>query len=756
MARDYLTGYADKITLAPGERLKVMASSTCAQRVEARIVRTRCGDLNPAGPGFRETPVAVDLAPSYPVAEQICHAGSHVLVPPHPLIGGLRSVFLQAVIWPTTADKGRQGLLTCWNAPAASGFAMILDESGALALLLGDGASAPQVLSSGQPLSNRQWYLMAAGYDAETGEASLLQRSLAGGETLTASHRTTVRPAVDEDCPLIMAGWLAGRERGRALAGGSYNGKIERPRVCNRVLSQAEMEQLRGDSLPGRLQSAVVGAWDFALDISGLMVTDLSANRLHGRTVNLPARGMTGSDWQPEHSSWVKDPERFAAIHFHDDDIYDACWEPTLEVALPADLPSGLYACHLKGGGREDRIPFVVRPPRDRATADLAVLASSATWLAYANLNPLPFDIAELLSSRVIVLHEANLLIDAHPEWGASLYDVHSDGSGVCYSSLFRPIINMRPGYVSSFGGAGSSLREFNADTHLIDWLDAKGVAYDLITDEDLHHEGLELLRRYRTVMTPTHSEYWSTEMWDAAKAYVDQGGRLMVMGGNGFYWRIAYHRELPGVIEVRRSGPAIRTWETGPGEDFQSFDGRRGGLWRALARPPQAIQGVGFVAEGFDVSSAYRRQPDSFDPRAAFIFQGIGAEEPIGDFGLQGGGAAGVEIDRADRALGTPAHALVLATSEPHSESYRLVNEEVSIMIPNVTGPTNRRIAADMVFFETAAGGAVFTTGSIAWCGSLSHAGYDNNVSRISENVLQRFLDPAPFAMPGPERESG
>jgi N,N-dimethylformamidase len=40
-----------------------------------------------------------------------------------------------------------------------------------------------------------------------------------------------------------------------------------------------------------------------------------------------------------------------------------------------------------------------------------------------------------------------------------------------------------------------------------------------------------------------------------------------------------------------------------------------------------------------------------------------------------------------------------------------------------------------------------VFSTGSIAWCGSLSHNGYANNVARITGNVLRRFLDPTPFA---------
>jgi N,N-dimethylformamidase len=50
------------------------------------------------------------------------------------------------------------------------------------------------------------------------------------------------------------------------------------------------------------------------------------------------------------------------------------------------------------------------------------------------------------------------------------------------------------------------------------------------------------------------------------------------------------------------------------------------------------------------------------------------------------------------------------------------------------------------MVFYETPRGGAVFSVSSIAWAGALARAGYDHNVSRITENVVRRFLDPTPF----------
>jgi N,N-dimethylformamidase len=36
----------------------------------------------------------------------------------------------------------------------------------------------------------------------------------------------------------------------------------------------------------------------------------------------------------------------------------------------------------------------------------------------------------------------------------------------------------------------------------------------------------------------------------------------------------------------------------------------------------------------------------------------------------------------------------------------------------------------------------------------AFAHRGYDNNVSRITGNVLRRFLDPAPFDGFGTEEE--
>jgi N,N-dimethylformamidase len=215
-----------------------------------------------------------------------------------------------------------------------------------------------------------------------------------------------------------------------------------------------------------------------------------------------------------------------------------------------------------------------------------------------------------------------------------------------------------------------------------------------------------------------------------------------MYLGGNGFYWRVAFDPEQPGVMEVRRAEDGTRGWIAEPGEYYHEWGGEYGGLWRRLGRPPNQLVGVGFAAQGFDRAAPYRRTPASFSGRAAWIFDGVEADDVIGDYGV-GRGAAGQEIDRFDERLGSPHHAVVLAYSDEHSPDMLRTKEELLATRPVMADP---RIRADMVFFETPGGGAVFSVGSIAWYGALGYQGGDNDINRITTNVLDRFVDPAPF----------
>jgi N,N-dimethylformamidase len=131
-------------------------------------------------------------------------------------------------------------------------------------------------------------------------------------------------------------------------------------------------------------------------------------------------------------------------------------------------------------------------------------------------------------------------------------------------------------------------------------------------------------------------------------------------------------------------------------------------------------------------------------DPRAAWIFEGV-AGARVGGYGSVLGGAGGFEIDRADPALGTPPHALVLAVSRGFSDVYQATSEDILTSDSQQGGTVSPLVRADMVFYETPSGGAVFSTGSIAWCGALLDEGGENDVSRITANVLRRFAADGP-----------
>ena len=152
--------------------------------------------------------------------------------------------------------------------------------------------------------------------------------------------------------------------------------------------------------------------------------------------------------------------------------------------------------------------------------------------------------------------------------------------------------------------------------------------------------------------------------MLDALEGWLCGGGRLMVLGANGFYWRTGVHATVPGAVEVRRAEDGTRAWIAEPGEYVMETTGELGGLWRRIGRPPNRVCGVGFAAQGFSASGYYRRSDAWDDPRVAFAVEGLSDREVLGDHGTVGGGAAGQELDRFDERLGSPSHAIVLASS--------------------------------------------------------------------------------------------
>ena len=70
---------------------------------------------------------------------------------------------------------------------------------------------------------------------------------------------------------------------------------------------------------------------------------------------------------------------------------------------------------------------------------------------------------------------------------------------------------------------------------------------------------------------------------------YLSVGGRLVYLGGNGFYWVTICPAGRTDTIEVRRGRSGTRVWESAPGEEHHAFRDERGGAWRNRGWAPRA-----------------------------------------------------------------------------------------------------------------------------------------------------------------------
>lgn len=792
-----ITGYSDRCSVRPGDDLTFYVHSEFNESYRADIVRLIHGDTNPAGPGYKEVLVKTAVSGDYKGRHQALYAGSYLLVP-HDARFDVESFTLCAYIYPTTpvvdtegVAAGVQGLLTKWHTAVNTGYGLFINEAGEVCLRLGRGGKIEEY-ATGKPLMRKVWYKVYASYDAATGVVRVAQHPYVtitnGGHGLSmlhplddtagsATHKAKRGAPEANDCPFLVAAATESVHSKRHLHGAhfkelkaaweipvhtqKYNGKIERPRLANRALTDTEIELLLSTAsvqqLAGELRDALVAAWDFTANIhenaASPFIVDTSPNKLHGVGVNLPVRGVTGCNWSSDYMSFRHAPQEYGAIHFHDESVDDARWEPAFTLTVPKSLKSGVYAARLRVKNREtaefeDYIPFFVRPPAVGPTAKIALVMATHSYMAYANDNlSVNSVIAQLLTGQVPLLQPGDLLLNKERGYGLGTYTSYRDGWGVNVSSRLRPILNMRPKYIHVLS---PSLWQFNADLHLVDWLHEMKYDVDILTDEDIQREGVALLKQYRLVLTGHHPEYMSEQQMDAYHDYQQQGGRFMYLAANGFYWVCQPHPDNPNIVEVRKGDNGTRAWTVAPGEYCNAFDGKHGGLWRVRGRVMSKMLGVTFTSFGLTYSSYYRRAPDSELPACAWMFEGIGRDEPIGNFGLVGDGAAGLELDRYDLELGTPHRAYLLAHSEGHSDMFVSVTEESTFnargYIAGGTGDNDPWIRADIVYYKTPNDGAVFSVGSMAWCGSLSHNNYENNVSRLMQNTINGFLTNGPL----------
>ena len=762
MAQIKIFGYTDKISVKPGDDIAFHVNADGADSAEAQLVRLIHGDQHPDGPGFIEREVDCDVNGSWSVKKQFTQVGSYLTVDDPD--GRLRldgSFTLFAFIHPTVPQWGtRQALIGRWDITKNAGYCLGFTQQGYLEFWLGNGRDMDYVRAE-VPLLGNQWYFVALSFDADSGQATLHQAAVSTrynnrlGKVTPLDFESHVRetlrfrPHNSADIPFVMAGSRDFHElRGHFLAQ-AYCGKIDRPGVYARALSREELDAIRAGGLPPA--AGQVCYWDTSAGYTdngiGDTVVDVGPHQLHAEGLNRPNRGQTGWNWNGRNDCYRLAPEEYGGVDFHADAVIECAWDVTQILTIPQDLDSGVYAMRLRAGDgkglAEEYVVFFVRAKTPRAK--IAMLMPTASYLAYANEH-LSFDaqIVQSMTGQPPIVSEMDVEMYQNAEFGMSTYDSYLDGQGVNLSSYHRPIVNMRPkARMSSMGITW----QFAADLSIIGWLESRDDDYEIVTDEDLHREGVECLKPYKCVLTGTHPEYTSERMLDGLEDYVADGGRLVYMGGNGFYWVVGFRAEQPWVMEVRKLDAAMCAWRARPGEHYLQSTGEKGGLWRHRGRPPQKLAGVGFISEGFEHCQPYRRMPDSYHRRIAWITAGIEGEI-IGDFGLAHGGAGGIELDRYDLTLGTPPHALIVASSGGHTDNYVLVTEELLYSYQGLTGTQDHRIRSDLVYFPAPNDGAVFSTGSIAFGQALPVNNFDNNVSKLLHNVVNAFVTDG--ALPG------
>ena len=742
-----VVGYSDQITVRPGEKITFHVSTYAPGDYKASLVRVINGDSLSGAGRFRVDPVAADFARNYSGGEQKTWPGSYVTfdqASPSGITSSKQDFSVVALIKPTLPGRGPQFAASQWDQTKKTGWAIGIDERGEGALWVGQGGGKFFKLRTSRFIQPNHWTMLGASFDAASGEWRVYDVLLTDANFTLESpsdpwhyifgtRRLARDWTVAAGTPMrFAAGSGESMANGQPAPYALFNGRIDGVRIAGKVLHPTDMIHLATvTKLEEAAGHAVRGFWNFGRGIGTLTVHDATAAAWNGRGVNWTQRAMKGYHWKAS-TDWRNQPDEFSAIYFREDDLLDAEWTPSFSYAVPRGLRSGIYAVHLQHGKSEHYVPFFVAPPKGTTTAPTAFLIPTTTYLAYSNWTR---NFAQL--ERYPAFHfnadDIDFLMQ-HPEFGRGLYDQHIDGTLVTRSSWRRPLLTVT---------LKTWLHLINSDTQIVDWLEHEKLPYDIITDDLVHKEGKALLSRYRTVITGQHPEYQSPEIFNAVRDYMGSGGRFMYLGGNGFQNPAAWRNDGIPAVELRRLNETYWTPQNHEGERRFELNGVDNREWDHSWLTQNL--GVKYAGTTFGSGNTYYKVlPDSKNPRAAFILAGV-KSDIIGDYGTHFGGAAGDEFDRLDFEAGTPRHALHLAKSE----GTPLPTWATGQLAAQMRDAYDNKNYASIVFFETPSGGAVFSVGSMAYIGALNHNGFDNDIARMTTNVLKRFSQPQSFKAP-------
>ncbi len=413
-----LTGYTDRLSGRPGERIAVKVSAQGAGPVTADLVRIRCADPNPAGPSLRIEPVAA-LA-TFPAVPQPVARGSCGIVELPDTVTLPDPCTLVVRVQPRLLDGRPQTVLDL------DGLRLMATPGGA-ELVAGD-----EVCVSGAPMLEGRWYELRCIFAA--GQVRLMQTALADSWGV-ADSGDGAGACTPPPLRRIVFG-------ARADGGEVMDGRLEDPVLLAGVHDGPD--PVEPDAQP------VLAWWDFSGGIDTTGFPDRGPGAWHGRFHNLPTRGVRGSRWTRRRDGLAA---RAARVRRRSTSMPTTC--TTAELADTSfdrhgarrTCAAASTACACGPAGTRTSIPLFILPPRGTVTAPVAFLAATFTYQAYANHARFNADAAYRARRAAWGAYPHNP--EDHPEYGGSTYNRHPDGTGIACPPCAAPILTMRPGFLT-------------------------------------------------------------------------------------------------------------------------------------------------------------------------------------------------------------------------------------------------------------------------------------------------------------------
>ncbi len=380
-------------------------------------------------------------------------------------------------------------------------------------------------------------------------------------------------------------------------------------------------------------------------------------------------------------------------------------YSPDLEaLSVTAPEKSGLYYFHMKtSSGESFSFPWIVAPAKEVKEKEIAILTSNICWNAYNDWGGRSNYVA------------ANKLPDA-PTVSPTQSSPWFRPTGAIWwvGNSFEPLSFDRPEPVNSEeleSKITDQIKKIGSEHvagewRLLGWMEKEKYEYDLYSENQFDIGELDL-EKYKVLILSTHPEYWTINMYEKLKNWVqNKGGKLLYLGGNGINCSVELHDNAMTVHNMDLSEWLPHRAYSGEGALIPSRFGLRHEVESSLLGVVMSFAGMGTGApyEAIDVDHPIFKNTN-LKNGDKFGFNSPVARCP--------GGASGHETDKRDSS--TPANTRLHAR-----------------------GLNGEGAGAELVTLTTDSGGVVISVGSINWTASLP---VDDQVALITRNALEFVL---------------